>query len=492
MPVTNHVVQQLADWSATLHFDSIPQRVREECKVQFLNIIAAVHAGHFSESGRLASKIVREWGTGKEATLIPSGEKTSAYNAIFGNTCLSMALDYDDYLFAGHTGHSAVLCTLALAEKYSLGGKEFLTAQVAANEIEGRIGAALVLGPFNGQLMSFLHGVGSAVIAARAKGLDAQQTASAIGLALAQPAYCLMPGFFGSDGKVLLAAQTSCAGVMAAELAAGGLKGPTDIIEHERGFLATFGDHPLHGAFTGLGKTWLCDTLSYKPYPGCAYLDAIIDCVLQLARDHDIDPAAVRSIDIATSSLALAMEALAAPYVQPEPASLVSLNFSVGYNVAVALADKELTPRQFLREKAREPALWELARKVRLTLDDAIDARMRACFPVRLVSTAEGERYELDLESANLSLFRMSLGARVRIEMEDGRAFEAEQEVPRGAAGRPFEERRQTVEEKFRRETRYTLRKEKMERAIDLIDHLEEASSSQIREIVRVCCSERV
>jgi len=75
--------------------------------------------------------------------------------------------------------------------------------------------------------------------------------------------------------------------------------------------------------------------------------------------------------------------------------------------------------------------------------------------------------------------------------MEDGRAFEAEQEVPFGAAGRPFDERRKSVEDKFRRETRYTLRKDKMERAIDIILHLDLASSAQVRELVRLCCSER-
>ena len=101
------------------------------------------------------------------------------------------------------------------------------------------------------------------------------------------------------------------------------------------------------------------------------------------------------------------------------------------------------------------------------------------------------ERYELDLGNLDLTGFRMSFGARVRIELEDGRNFEAEQEVPYGAAGRPFEERRKAVEDKFRRETRYTLRKDKMERAIDLILHLEQASSAHLREIVRLCCSER-
>ena len=48
------------------------------------------------------------------------------------------------------------------------------------------------------------------------------------------------------------------------------------------------------------------------------------------------------------------------------------------------------------------------------------------------------------------------------------------------------------VEDKFRRETRYTLRKERMEKAIDLIHHLEDVSASHLRELVRLCCSEKV
>jgi 2-methylcitrate dehydratase PrpD len=75
--------------------------------------------------------------------------------------------------------------------------------------------------------------------------------------------------------------------------------------------------------------------------------------------------------------------------------------------------------------------------------------------------------------------------------MEDGRSFEMEQESPHGSGGRAFDDRRKVVEDKFRRETRYTLRKERMEKAIDLIHHLEDTSASQVREMIRLCCSER-
>jgi 2-methylcitrate dehydratase PrpD len=109
-----------------------------------------------------------------------------------------------------------------------------------------------------------------------------------------------------------------------------------------------------------------------------------------------------------------------------------------------------------------------------------------------LVRRGAGVPAELNLATVDLTGFRVSCGARVRVELEDGRSFEAEQEVPYGAAGRPFDERRRGVEDKFRRETRYTLRKEKMERAVDMILHVEQMNAANLRELVRLCCSERV
>lgn len=491
MTGTHQFTRQLAHWAADLKFEGIPRRVLDECKNQVLSVIASVHAGHFSEAGRSVSKIVREWSGGKDATLMPSGERTSLHTAIFGNAALSMALDYDDYLFAGHTGHAAVLCTLAMAEKHGASGKDFLAAQTAANECAGRVGAAAAAGLPNHQLLTIVHPVGAAIAAARVLGLDREQMTSALGLSLQQPCQALQGGFFGSEGKVLLASQAAPIGVMAAEMAAGGIRGPHDIIEHAHGFLARTGPQPLPGAFAGLGTAWLTETLSYKLYPGCAHIDAVVDCVLHLVRSHPVDAKKIKAVHVAAGPLTLGTDALAAPYLDGPQTPPVTLNFSVAYNAAVAAIDKELTPRQFMRERMKDPDVWNLASKVRLTLDEQIARRTRDSWLVKTVGTSEGERADLDLAGADLSAFRMSLGAHVRLEMEDGRTFEADQDVPLGAAGRPAEQRRRAVEEKFRRETRYTLRKEKIERAIDVIEHLEDAASSHVREIVRLCCSER-
>lgn len=486
-----NVTERMAEWVAQAQFQDLPRRVIEEAKNQILSVIAAVHSGHFSEAGRTVSRTVKEWTGGKEATMIPSGERTSLHNAIFANTALSMALDYDDYLFAGHTGHSAVLVTLAMAEKVGVSGKDFLLAQTLANEVAGRVGASVIIGPLNGQLWTFVHLIGSAVVAAKLLGLDKQQIQSAMGIAMLQPNRPLWAGFFASDAKALMASMTAPVGVQAAELAANGLRGAGDIIESPHGFTKVFAQQPLMGAYTGFGKVWLSDTLCFKVYPGCAYIDTTIDCVLGLVRQHAIDAKKVRAVHVAAGPMTLGMEALAAPHLKGPESLPVTLNFTVGYNVAVALMDKELTARQFSRDRIRDHATWDLAGRVQLTLDEGMAQRMRERSLVKTVTEGGTEHFQLNLESLDLAGFRMSFGARVRIEMEDGRSFTAEQDVPLGGAGRPFDERRKSVEDKFRRETRYTLRKEKMERAIDMILHLEQASSTNVRELVKLCCSER-
>jgi 2-methylcitrate dehydratase PrpD len=483
------ITARIAEWAGEATYEQLPRRVVEEAKNQILSVIAAVHAGHFSESGRITTRTVKEWSGGKEATLIPSGERTSLHYAIFGNAALSMALDYDDYLFAAHTGHSTVIVPLALGEKLSISGQDFLLAQVIANEVEGRIGAYGLMGTSKGQLAGNLHQLGAAIITAKLMKLDRKQIENAIGIAMLQPCLTVPAGFFGSEAKSLVASMSAPLGVQAAELAANGMRGVGDAFESAGGFLQVFAPAPVEGALEAFGKVWLTETLGYKVYPGCAYIGSVIDCVLALGRQHHIDAKKVRGVDVSVGPAALNIDALAAPYVKGADTATTTLNFSLAYNVAAALMDKELSPRQFTRDRVKDAALWDLAGRVRVTQDERMTQTMRERNPVRTVQ--DGSRYSIDLTTADLLATKRFYGARVRIEMEDGRSFEMEQDAPQGSGARQMDDRRKMVEDKFRRETRYTLRKERMEKAIDLVHHMESTGTSQLRELVRLCCSER-
>jgi 2-methylcitrate dehydratase PrpD len=491
MSSSNSITSRIAEWTAGLTYEDVPRRVVEEAKNQILSMIAAVHAGHFSDAGRCISRTVKEWTGGKEATLIPSGERTAVHYAIVGNAALASALDYDDYLLGARTGCSAVLTTLALAEKLGSSGQEFLLAQVLANEVCGRAGLATGLGPFDDQSNSFVHLLGSAIIAAKLLKLDRQQTAHALGIAMLQPNFLLPAGFYGSEAKLLSAALIAPIGVQAAELAANGVRGGHEIFEGERGFLRVFAQPPLPGAFKGYGKVWLTESLGYKIYPGCVYLGSIIDCVLGLVRQHHLDPRKVHTVYVGAGPHTLAMDGRSAPYIQGPDSLATTLHYSVAYNVAVALMDRELSPRQFTRDRIKDAAVWELAGKVRLSLDADLERRGSERSPLRAAGGDGATAHLFDLETIDLVGFKTTFGARVRIELDGGRNFEMEQESPSGSGARPFDDRRKAVEDKFRRETRYTLRKERMEKAIDIVHHLDESSASHIRELARLCCSEK-
>jgi 2-methylcitrate dehydratase PrpD len=487
----NSITNNVAEWVSATTFEDLPRRVVEEAKNQVLSMIAATHAGHFSDTGRIISRTVKEWSGSKEATLIPSGERTGLHAAIIGNAALGLALDYDDYLLGARTGPSAVLAALALSEKVGAGGPEYLTAQVAANEIAGRAGLSVSFGSIDDQVTSFVHTISGVVGAAKLLKLDRQQIGHAIGIAMLQPGMVLPAGFFGSEAKVVLAALAAPAGVQAAELAANGLRGAHDVFEDDGGFLRTFGRPPVPGAFRGLGKVWLTETLGYKVYPGCLYLGAVIDCVLGLSRQHHLDARKVYAVHVGAGPHTLAMDARSAPFVNGGESLATTLNHSVAYNVAIALIDRELSPRQFTRDRIKDPGVWELAAKVRLSLDDDLARRARERAPLRLAGEDGASAHLFDLETADLNGFKTTFGARVRVELEGGRSFDMEQEAPTGSGARPFDDRRKAVEDKFRRETRYTLRKERMEKAIDIVHHLEEAGAAQIRELIRLCCSEK-
>ena len=483
--VVEGATRRLAEFVARTRFEDLPPRVVESARLQVLSMLAAACAGHHTEAGTAVLRAVlggpRSGDTG-ECTVIGASERTSLRDALYLNAALSMTLDYDDYLFAGHTGHSAVLAALAAAEKLGLSGRELITLQVLANEVEGRIGASVLLGPLNGQLWSFIHAAGAAAIYARALGCDADAIESALGIALLQPPTPLMRGFFGSEAKALLASMPAAHGIDAVNLVRAGLEGASGILDGPQGFVAKYTPRPIPGAFTGLGTTWLTDTLCFKPYPGCAYIDTFVDALLEITERERPEPDRIDRIEIAASVLTLGMDALSQPHLRGPESDPVTLNFSVPYNAAVALIDGELTPRQFTAERIGDAKVWDLASKVTLQHEPAWTERLQQTSVISLAG-GSAENPDIDLDGVDLSSFEMSFGATVTVVVDGDRRLECARAVPLGAAGRPRDETAKIVESKFAREAAGTLVEESALRAAGIVASLETAAPDDIREL---------
>ena len=404
---------------------------------------------------------------------------------VFAGAAASIAHDWDDYLYMGHTGHSSVWASRAFAS----GDEErALAAQIAANEVAGRLGAALLIGPHNGQFWSSIHCASGAVAAGIGLGLDGERLGHALAIALYQPPYGMWPGFMGPPTKLLTAAEPAVQGARAAMLAAEGVDGPLDVVDNPRGLLRHLSFAPRPAMLGELGRVWLTDTLAFKPYPGCAYLQAAVEAALR----SGVAPQEVEEVVVDTGYLTVTMERLG----RDGGLTPVGVNFSTARSVAIALIAGRLTHEELSDEWLAEHTgeVERLAARVRvchdwnLTLATArgvVDAGASVRdVPARAWPRALMRMRELGMNEAALPLrelgdlarkpelrrevrallaggsgrglggldtgrLRMTFPCRLRIRLRSGRLVELEGDEP-GASARPVEEQRSVIEARCR------------------------------------------
>lgn len=363
------ICEEIGEWATGLRLADVPPDACERARLQAASVWAARAAG--------------EEAAAPFAVAAPDGP----VGEIYRSAVASIAHDWDDYLFMGHTGHSAVPTAAAFCDGDA---ERALLAQIAANEVAGRLGAALFLGPHNGQFWASIHCASAALAAALGLGLDAGRTAHALAIALYQPPYGMWPGFMGPQSKLLTAAEPAAAGARAALLAAEGVSGALDVIEHPRGVLAGLSFAPQPSMLGALGRVWLTETLAFKRLPGCAYLQAAAEAACAAA----VDSTEVAAVEVSGGWLTCGMEELGrgrqshffpdsgGNYDRSEldshsSLSPVQVNFSAGLSVAIALLAGRLTPAElspaWLAEN--EAQIRALAARVRVRHDPALTAR---------------------------------------------------------------------------------------------------------------------
>jgi 2-methylcitrate dehydratase PrpD len=464
------ICEEIADWATGLAAAELPESVRERARLQAMSIAAGRAAG--------------EGAAAPFAAVAPDGP----VGEIYRSAVASIAHDWDDYLFMGHTGHSAVPAAAAFAEDK----ERALVAQVAANEVAGRLGAALFLGPHNGQFWASIHCASAAIAVALGLGLDTDRAAHALAIAMYQPPYGMWPGFMGPQSKLLTAAEPAAAGARAALLAAEGVTGALDVIEHPRGVLANLSFAPRPEMFGGLGQVWLTDTLAFKRLPGCAYLQAVGEAALAAG----VEAGEIDSIEVGAGWLTCEMESLGSG----SDLSPVRVNFSARLTTAIALiagrfTPAELEPAWLTRNEAEiralaarvdlrhEPAMTaqtllgsldagaspdlgvaDLLRIRRRLGDVNMDEANPGPAVLRALSADRGLRRVLGrsfrarlsrsgggssgIDGLDAAALRMTFPSRLRIRLRDGTVRVVDGTEP-GSCGRPLDEQRTVVAEKL-------------------------------------------
>jgi 2-methylcitrate dehydratase PrpD len=439
---TPSLIERLAEWAAGLQLDDVPERVVAHARSQILSQLAAARAGYGHKLGRPIL----------DAAGPPSG--ADARQAAYALAIATVSLDFDDTTYAGHVSHSAVNVPLAYAGPLGLDGRQLLTAVIAASECAARITASATLGRFRGQTAAYAHLAGSVAGRLRAENASPQLWADALALAFCYPPWTLTRAF-STDAKILAAAVGVRSGLDACDLARSGLTGPPDILERPAGFLDQVADIALPAEISDdLGQRWHTETLSYKRFPGNAYVSAAIDCAIALhGRTGPVHPDSVAEIVVAGSVLTTNLHRATARHLHGPDTNAIVASISVPYSVAIALQAGWLEPGDFEHPALTDPGRWQLADKVAVVHDPDLTRRaLAATAPVGQALSRAGDRAQgwihdrLGAEAAQLwtpsrpvqhefSKATKSVGAQVTVRFADGRTMTEERPAAVGAAG---------------------------------------------------------
>ena len=477
------LLQRLAHWARDLSPGDLPPSVMARARLQHLSMAGAARA-------------VRERPLAA-ALLTPTKRKTGAPVVVGGlaaprdalrlHAALGGWLAYDDALFFGSTGTGAVPGAWSATGEHSLA--DVLTATVAANEIAGRLGACLVLGPTQDQAAAAVSAVAAATAVGLLEGLDADQLAHALALALATPVTVPWHTLFGGgDGKAMASAAPALQGFDAVELAQRGVTGPLDALDARDGALGALCWVPLRNAFTGLGKAWLTSTLAYKMIPGSLHTHVAVQGVGEILRRHvkaadkrlRVDQ--IEKVVVRSGALGFGLEQLAIGHPGLDPAAIpFSMRRSIGVlGVAYEFGPAQLDPAWLAehRDAIAELALrvevqhdWERTTDLAEHLVDVaapllagltagelrdVGARARSAFGFSLPFPAANDLIGIvrsrpdrmldrirhssgDLGDARLDEWQFRYGAEVRLFTTRGGCWPEDRALPEGSPGWPWE-----------------------------------------------------
>lgn len=385
----------LAGWVANLRHRDLPDSTRRAVRSALLDTLGVGLYG----LDRPWTRAVRAWTLKGAHPPSAAGALASVWgepepslrpcDAALVNGVSSHAFELDDFHNAKlHPGAAVVPAAVALGEALDASGERLETALAAGYEVMIRTG--LALNPAAARLRGWhLTGVcgplGAAAAGAVLLGLDAATTAWALGLAGTQGSGLFAFNADGAMSKRLHPGRAAHAGILAAELAALGLTGPTQIYEAEDGgLLRAFSDSPRPEALLeGLGAHYCLDATSFKPYACCGSLHAHVDAALKARAALGGPPDPGQRVRAGVGRVVEVQCGYAY-----EPGTELNAQMSARYCLAVALLEGAVLADAFAPGKLADPAIVELARRIELVHDPKLDG----IYPEHFVGWVEVEK----------------------------------------------------------------------------------------------------
>lgn len=346
------LTRQLTSFCHSLNYQTLVPEVIDRTKYFFLDYLAVGVRGSLTDSSQPLYRLAETLGGGGEGTVLGRSEKATFPYAALANGASAHSIELDDTHQGGsiHLGVSVFSAALAVAEHVNASGKDFIAAAVAGFEVAARL--AMAVRPKEHYLRGFhptaTCGVfGAAVAAAKLLQLREAQLLSALGIAGSQAAGSMEFLTDGAWTKRLHPGWAAFSGIHAALLAREGFIGPATIVEGKDGFLKAYSSNADPSKIiTGLGSDFQILQTAVKPHACCRYTQAPIDATLAVTKEYDLQTRDVKSVTV--GMLETGIPVICEPAQRKvQPLSVVDMQFSLPFGVAVALAKRQAGLAEF-------------------------------------------------------------------------------------------------------------------------------------------------
>ena len=364
------ISQRLGDWGAGLNPSSLSQTTLDKVRDILVDIIGLCIAARNSD---YVTAVVQASEPG-DHTLIGHPSRVSASSAAIVNGTSAHGEDFDDTFEGGpvHSGVVMVPALLAAAERYRLKSEDIMLGIAAGNELLCRLALTLpkavhkagfhptaVLGTF-----AAAFGIATACRA------DSRVIANSLGIAGSMASGIIEYLVDGSWTKRMHPGWAAQSGLRAYAMAKAGYSGPGAVFEGTHGVFNVFAGSitpKTEKLFDELGKVFVSDTISFKPYPCGTMVQPYIDCARQLRSQgvvlNDIDSIVCETAEGIVHRL---WEPLDIKRIPPTP---YAAKFSVPFGVALGLHYGRADLGDFTDDAISDPALLDLASKVDFLID---------------------------------------------------------------------------------------------------------------------------
>lgn len=394
----DNALEQITDFTAGVRPENVPNNVIEHVTGILADTVACAMAARDCP-GAVAAAAIADIPRAAGGTVIGSSAVVTLDMAAFWNTSMIRYLDYNDTFTGGHP--SDILGALiAVAGSRSLPGLTLLSGIAVSYEVFHRISLShRSYRKDHGALVDYLSiDQGFAVAIATAAGIahvlgyDRHQTRTAVSLAATNglPLRASRAGELSHYKGVATAASTRQA-VFACQLAEQGLTGPSDPFEGRHGFIEIMEGKAGPMNLEPFGE-WAVLRSGLKYFPATANCQIGIWAALDLRERLDIGQ--IREVVLHTSRF-LRHES-GSETAKWAPTTRETADHSLPYVVAVALMNGGVTLASYTKEMLSSPEVLELMQKIRVVVDEKIEAEWPGTIQIRAtVTLADGSTREV-------------------------------------------------------------------------------------------------